>query len=424
MNRFNVKELGKRNIVSPLVKRFGGSNFFIKEKKRIRFYAYNDYNKVDESFELAGPREKIYFSPNNARPAIVTCGGISPGLNDVIRSIVMEAHYGYGISSILGIKFGYNGLIPDNNFKMITLNPENVTDIHHFGGTILGSSRGGTSDISVLVDTIIKNNINILFTIGGDGTQKGAHAIYLEAEKRNYKLSVIGIPKTIDNDIAFIQRTFGFDTAFSIAVKSIMTANVEATSAPNGIGLVKLMGRDSGFIAANAALGMNDVNYLIIPEVKFDLEKFLSWLEDRINSRRHAVICVAEGAGQEELRKDKELKYDASGNPVLEDIGLFLKNKIKEFFKEKNIPINLKYIDPSYMIRTEPANANDSVYCITLGQHAVHAAMAGKTDMLVGRWSNQYTHVPIELATSKKKRINTTSPFWYRVMEATGQPLL
>ncbi len=422
MNRFKIKELGKREIDSPLVTRFGGSNFFINEKKRICFYPYNDEKSVDESFELAGAREKIYFNPKVTIPAIVTCGGISPGFNDVIRSVVMEAYYGYGVPYVLGIKFGYNGLIPEK-YKAIRLYPENVSHIHQQGGTILGSSRGGTDNIPILVDTLQKNNVNILFTIGGDGTQKGAHAIYLEAEKRGYKLSVIGIPKTIDNDISYIQRTFGFDTAFSKAVESINSAHVEASAAPYGVGLVKLMGRDSGFIAATAALAMNDVNYLIVPEVKFDLDKFLSWLYIRMTEREHAVICVAEGAGQDELRKGKELEYDASGNPKLKDIGLFLKQKIKEHMLEKGIKVNLKYIDPSYIIRSAPANANDSVYCISLGQHAVHAAMAGKTDMLVGRWSNQYTHVPIELAISKKKHIDITSGFWYRVMEATGQPL-
>ena len=379
----------------------------------------------DVAFEQAGPREKIYFEPGRTRAAIVTCGGLCPGLNDVIRSVVMESYYHYGVKSILGIRFGYNGLNPASGYAPLELTPEIVADIHSDGGTILGSSRGGTDDMESLVSRIAEMKIDILYTLGGDGTLRGANRIAAIALGRGMKLSVIGIPKTIDNDISYIQKSFGFETAFSKAVEAIASAHVEAKGAPNGVGLVRLMGRHSGFIAANATLAMNDVNFVLVPEVSFDLQGpmgFLAALEERLVRRHHAVVCVAEGAGQELLKRNAgDERKDASGNVVLEDIGIFLKDRITRHFRESGIPINLKYIDPSYMIRSAPANPNDSVFCGLLGQYAVHAGMAGKTDMIVGIWNNIYTHVPIELAISTRKRISPDSRFWYTVLEATGQ---
>jgi 6-phosphofructokinase 1 len=429
---FNVMNLGECTVRSPLIDSFPSrESAFVSDKARVRYNVYmgdetsSDYS--DEGFEIAGPREMIYFESAKVRSAIVTCGGLCPGLNDVIRSIVMESYYHYDVKTILGIRYGYAGLNPKNGYNPIELTPEMVVDIHKLGGTILGSSRGGTEDMEMLVDTIENMGINILYTIGGDGTHHGAHRIVDIALRRGLKLAVVGIPKTIDNDISYVQRTFGFETAFSRAVDAINSAHVEAKGAPNGIGLVKLMGRQSGFIAANAALAMNDVNYVLVPEVHFDLDGpkgFLYHLEKRLERRGHAVICVAEGAGQEILAKSNpEQRYDASGNVVLEDIGLFLKNRINSYFAERGITVNLKYIDPSYIIRSAPANPNDSIFCTLLGQFAVHAGMAGKTDITIGQWNNVYTHAPIELVISRRKQIDPNSRFWYTVLEATGQPV-
>jgi len=424
---FKVKSLGERNFISPLLEKFETKDIFISDEKRLFYKPFVTEHNESETFELAGPREYLYFDPKKVKSAIVTCGGLSPGFNDVIRSIVMESYYRYGTSSVLGIRYGYNGLNEENKLRPLHLTPDKVSNIHKQGGTILGSSRGGTEDIPKLVQTLKKWKIDILYTVGGDGTLRGAHKIYEEAERINYKLSVIGVPKTIDNDISYIQRTFGFDTAFSKAVESINSAHVEAIGAPNGIGLVKLMGRHSGFIAATATLAMNDVNYILVPESKFDIEGkngFLDHLELRLRKRGHAVVCVAEGAGQDLLVKDKDSqKRDASGNLVLADIGLYLKKKIKEHFEANGKKVNIKYIDPSYIIRSAPANPNDSVFCILLGQHAVHAAMSGKTDMIIGKWSEQFTYLPIELAVSKRKQIDIKSSFWHSVLEATGQPI-
>lgn len=429
---FTIKYLGECRIKSPLVDKFELNNMnFVRDDKRMLYNVMLESSRsekidTDQTFELAGPREYIYYNPEKIRSAIVTCGGLCPGLNDVIRSIVMESYYRYNSSDIIGIRYGYNGLNPAKGLEPVPLDPEAVRSIHMEGGTILGSSRGGTENIDILVETLIRLNVNILYTIGGDGTLKGAHEIYLHAKNKNFPLSVIGIPKTIDNDISHIQRSFGFETAYSKAVEAIVSAHVESKGAPNGIGLVKLMGRESGFIAANAALAMNDVNFVLVPEIPFELQGdngLLKHLESRLMRRHHAVICVAEGAGQELIKKDNGgHAKDASGNVKLKDIGVFLKEQIEDYFHKKNIEINLKYIDPSYMIRSAPAVPNDSIFCAQLGQYAVHAAMAGKTDLVIGQWNNNYTHVPIEVAISKRRTINPTSRFWATVIDATGQP--
>ena len=429
---FTIKTIGEPKFRSPLLDKFKHNDMNFADDHRRMFYnvMLEDFKPdtidLTRTFELAGAREYLYFDPEKTKSAIVTCGGLSPGLNDVIRSIVMESWYRYGAKDILGIMYGYSGLHPDTKFKPLILEPELVKEIHQDGGSILGSSRGGTDDMEMLVDTLAKLGVNILYTIGGDGTLHGAHAIATIAFEKKMNLAVVGVPKTIDNDISHIQRSFGFETAFSKAVEAISAAHTEAKGAINGIGLVKLMGRNSGFIAANASLAMNDVNFVLVPEVPFELEGengLLKHLEERLNSRQHAVICLAEGAGQELVQRDaNSQERDASGNIKLKDIGIFLKEKIEEHFKKKNMEINLKYIDPSYMIRSAPAVPNDAIFCAQLGQNAVHAAMAGKTDLIIGQWNNNYTHVPIQLAISKKKFINPNSRFWFSVIDATGQP--
>ncbi|MCP4402960.1 MAG: ATP-dependent 6-phosphofructokinase [bacterium] len=420
---FQVKTLGECKVDSPL-------NFpeclYASDETHIR-YATEIPNETDIEdgifFEKAGPRKTIFFDPAETKAAIVTCGGISPGLNDVIRSLVMQLSYKYGVWNILGIRYGYKGLNPANWLEPLKIRPELVERIHEMGGTVIGSSRGHEKP-EVMVDTLEKLGINILFCIGGDGTLKGAHTIAEEIRRRGLPISIIGIPKTIDNDIGYVAKTFGFDTAVSEARGALQSAHIEAKGAQNGIGLVKVMGRDSGFIAANATLANLDVNFTLIPEVPFDLHGkggFLDVLEQRLKKRQHAVIVVAEGAGQE-FFIDNAGK-DASGNILHKDIGILLKDEIKTHFKEKNIPVTLKYIDPSYMIRSVSANASDSIFCAHLGRNAVHAAMAGKTDMIVGRWHDEFTHVPIPVTTSTRKKISPEGFLWLSVLESTGQPL-
>jgi 6-phosphofructokinase 1 len=377
------------------------------------------------SFEKAGPRQKIFFDPKKIKCAIVTAGGLCPGLNNVIRAIVLELNFIYGVHNIIGIPYGYQGFIPQYGHPVIDLTPELVSYIHELGGTILASSRGQYK-IEEIVDSLQQLNINILFTIGGDGTLRGAEQICREIKNRGMMTSVIGIPKTIDNDISWVQKSFGFETAVEDAAKVIRSAHIESIGAPNGIGMVKLMGRYSGYIAANAALSSREVNFVLIPESDFDLEGpegLLVALEKRLQQRRHAVIVVAEGAGQRYL-DDLPQTRDPSGNIKLKDIGTYLTERIQHYFADRHMEINLKYIDPSYIIRSQPANSNDQIFCGFLGQHAVHAGMAGKTSMLISLWNNEYVHVPIRAAVARRKQVDLEGNMWMSVLESTGQPSL
>lgn len=431
---FLVQSIGKGNLLTPLKNKQREDSpvyKFVDDSERILYDVSSDnFQKCKEtgempvSFEKAGPKEIIYFEPAKTKVGIVTCGGLCPGLNNVIRSLVMELHYRYGINRILGFKYGYEGLVSKFNHPVIELTPEMVSDIHLTGGTMLGSSRGN-QDVGQMVDTLEIMNINILFCIGGDGTLRGAHAIQEEITKRKLKICVAGIPKTIDNDIDLIQKSFGFETAFSSATDIIRNAHNEAQGAHNGIALIKVMGRDSGFIAASAALSVQEVNFVLIPEISFDLygqRGFLKILRKRLEERHHAVIVVAEGAGQDFFEAGSHEK-DASGNIRHKDIGVYLKEKIKEEFSEKEFPHSIRYIDPSYIIRSAPANANDSKFCNLLAQNAVHAALSGKTDFVVGFWNNNYTLIPIPMVVAKRKKIDVEGELWWNVLEATGQPI-
>ena len=425
-----IKNLGETKIISPFSKK--DYSCFVSDSDRVLLLAsarsaksLNQAGRELPSFELAGPRQEIYFDPAKTKCAIVTCGGLCPGINDVIRSIVMTLYYGYGVQTVFGIRYGLRGFIADYGLPVMELTPQAVDRIHEYGGTILGSSRG-PQPTEEIVDALEKMNVSILFTIGGDGTFKASAKIAEEIEKRDRKIAVIAIPKTIDNDIFLVSKTFGFDTAVQMACESIRCAHTEALGAPNCIGLVKLMGRYAGFIAAAATIALREVNYCLIPESDFDLEGekgLLKHLEQRLDNRGHAVIVVAEGAGQKYF-KDQPKEKDLSGNVKLGDIGKFLKQKIQEHFLAVGRELYIRYIDPSYIIRSVPSNVDDSLYCGNLGQNAVHAAMAGKTDMMVSLWNDRYVHIPLKSAIMRKKRVNLNSRFWMSVLESTGQPSL
>ncbi len=374
-------------------------------------------------FELAGPREHLFFNPPDTRAGIVTCGGLCPGLNDVIRSLFFEMHHAYGVKEVLGFRWGYQGLDPEHGAEPFVLTSELVDGIHLRGGTILGTSRGPV-DKARAVDNLIRRRVNILFTIGGDGTQRGAHEFFKEAQRRGYALSVVGIPKTIDNDIPFVARSFGFFTAVQEAANVLRRAHTEARSVQNGIALVKLMGRHAGFLTAEASLASQDVNFVLIPEVPFRLEGesgFLASLEKRVVHRGHALIAVAEGAGQELLGNTGD-ERDTSGNVRLRDIGLFLSAKIEEWFKARRIPFVMRYFDPSYIVRSSPDNAEDTILCDRFARYAAHAGIAGKTGLVIGFLHDHFIHVPIELLANQQKRLDPDSPVWRAVLAATGQP--
>ncbi len=423
---FSIACLGPCTIDSPI-----NISGFVSDENRILFNTrLDDYDAMKDaagkplSLEPAGPRKKIFFDPAKTKAAIVTCGGLCPGINDVIRSVTMTLFYRYGVKNVLGIKYGLRGLNPEYGKIPIQLTPDYVKDITHIGGSILSSSRG-PQDVKGMVDYLELLKIDILFCVGGDGTMRAAEKIATEIHARKKQIAVIGIPKTIDNDLNLIEKSFGFDTAIAKTVEAVGSAHVEAKGAYNGIGLVKIMGRLSGYITATAALAQGDANFVLIPEVPFELDGekgFLKTLENRLKASGHAVILVAEGAGQELMKQDgQEKKTDPSGNVRLHDIGLFLKNAIDVYFHRINMEINLKYIEPSYLIRSVPANSSDSLYCSSLGQYSVHAAMAGKTGLLVALRKDEYVHLPLSAAISGRQ-IDPDGNLWFRVLEATGQP--
>ena len=421
---FEIETVGKPSHINPIIR-----NRYVSDNERIAFssQAVNIFNQIKScekfpSFEKAGMREKLFHNPKNTKAAIITCGGLCPGLNNVIKGLVSELEIEYGIKDIVGIRYGYLGLSKKSNHEPVDLKLEQIDQIHKQGGTVLGSSRGNQDPVD-MVDQLVSRSINILFCIGGDGTLKGARAIAQEIKKRELKISVVGVPKTIDNDLSFVEKTFGFETSVQIASDIITSAHTEAKCAENGIGIVKLMGRDSGFISASATLANSVVDFCLVPETNFHLYGsggLLNAVEKRLSTRQFTVIVVAEGAGQHLFNEASE-RRDQSGNLMKEDIGLFLKQQIEEYFSEKRIDMSIKYFDPSYHIRSVPANASDAIFCYQLAAHAVHAGMSGKTNLVIGHWNNFFTHVPISLATSERRMIDLDSVLWKGVVSTTQQ---
>ncbi|MCG8462836.1 MAG: ATP-dependent 6-phosphofructokinase, partial [Holophagales bacterium] len=437
-SQLEVPTLGPATVPSPLRARreeFAGVDRVLSCSRLGELEPYLEAGEPPPSFEMAGARESLFFDPAHLTCGIVSCGGLCPGINNVIRSLVLTLVWGYGVRRILGFRYGYAGVAGVEEVgPPVEMSIEKVESIHEEGGTVLGSSRG-PQELARMVDNLMAHGVGVLFAIGGDGTLRGASALAAEIRRRGLGIAVVGIPKTIDNDILWIERSFGFATAVEEARKVIVGAHAEAQGARNGIGLVKLMGRESGFITAHASLANSDVNFCLVPEVPFTLEGaggFLETLEQRLRARHHAVIVVAEGAAQELMAGKHEdgapgsppasSGQDASGNPKLLDVGPFLKAEIRAYLRQSGLPHTIKYIDPSYIVRSLPASSLDAEYCLMLGQHAVHAGMAGRTDMVVGYWNRHFTHVPIPVAVAQRKRLDPSGAVWHRVLEATGQP--
>jgi 6-phosphofructokinase 1 len=429
--QFAVKTLGPCRVTSPLKLSThvgDGLAHYVPEGTRVLYKASGereeDFDR-DLFMERAGPRELLHFDPASTRVAVVTCGGLSPGVNNVIRSLVLELRFQYGVENIIGFRYGFRGMNPARGFAPVPLTYELVRTIHNEGGSVLGTSRGA-EEAATIVDHLAGLGISILFCIGGDGTLRGAHAIWQEVERRRLPIAIVGIPKTIDNDIPFVYKTFGFDTAVEVVRQAIDGAHVEAIGTINGVGLVRVMGRDSGFIAAYGSLASMQVNFCLVPEVPFDLHGdggFFDCLDRRLARHGHAVIVVAEGAGQQFFRNYPR-EQDASGNVVPHDIGIFLREEIAKFLRKDGRMFAMKYIDPSYMIRSVKANASDAIFCDNLARNAVHAGMSGKTDVVIGLWHGIYTHVPIPLTVRGRKHIHPESYLWRSVVAATGQPMV
>ncbi len=384
-----------------------------------------DADEGDASFERAGPRALVSGDPSKMTAAIMTCGGLCPGLNDVVRGLVMSLSHHYGVRRVLGVRYGYAGLTPDG-LPPFELTPDTVDEIHRDGGSVLGVSRG-KQEVAVMARTLLDWKVDQLFVIGGDGTQRGALELSAEFERLGLPVAVVGIPKTIDNDILWVDQSFGFDTAVEVAAQVVRDAHVEAKSAERCVGVVKVMGRDSGFIAAHAALASLEANVVLVPEIPFALEGpggLLEFLEKRLAEKDHAVIVVAEGAGQDLFDESRQPGVDASGNQLHNDVGTLLLESIVGHFETKRTPVKMKYLDPSYSVRSAPACGTDRIYCTRLAHAAAHAAMAGKTAMMVSRWSGHYVHVPLRVVTRGRRSINPRGSLWRAVLEATGQPCL
>jgi 6-phosphofructokinase 1 len=368
----------------------------------------------------AGARETIYFNPSEVNVAIVTCGGLCPGLNDVVQGLVNKlSDYGVPEGHILGIKYGYRGFY-DRDDRPVVLTRRSVDGIQLQGGTILGTSRGG-ADIQHIVKQIDMWGIDMVFVVGGNGGNAGANAIQQECEQQNVVCSVVGIPKSIDNDILLIDKCFGFDTAVETAQEALLAAKVESSSAYHGIGVVKLMGRSSGFIAMQASLASGVVDVCLIPEVHFEMQGergLLAYVQSLLDDKGHCVVCIAEGAGQDLLQDSSKLGRDASGNAILADVGPWLRDQFRAAFKGADV----KYIDPSYIIRTVPTISNDRIYCKILAHNAVHAAFAGYTGITVGLVNTHYVYLPIPTVISAPRKVDPNGKMWNRLRAAVGQP--
>lgn len=376
------------------------------------------------AYMRAGPRAMLHFEPSETRAAIVTCGGLCPGMNSIIKNLVVTLKGHYGVAKLYGIRGGYRGFTSVGWDAPLELSLETVEEAHHSGGTILGTSRGGF-DAEKIVEWLKAKRVDQLYVVGGDGTHRGAYKLSELCHQRGLNIAVAGIPKTIDNDIGVIDRSFGFMTAVSEAVRAISAARVEAIcNNPNGIGVVKLMGRSAGFLAAYATLASQDVDLCLVPEVPIELtgpHGILNHLERVIDNKGHAVVVVAEGAGEELL--GTSTITDAGGNRKLPPIGEWLCSTIKDHFKKQGKEATLKYIDPSYMVRSVPADASDSYLCMTLAHAAAHGAMAGYTGFTVGLVNNRTVMVPIpELAASSPRAMAAHGRTWERVVSITDQP--
>jgi 6-phosphofructokinase 1 len=426
-----IVRLGRAEHPSPLAERLTHREPFVDDESRVVLCSersdlepfLRDGREVP-SFERAGPRARVFFDPRRLTCGILTCGGLCPGLNDVIRSLVLRLTYAYGVRRVLGFRYGYAGLAMPERHPPLELTPALVEQLHEHGGTLLGTSRG-PQDLGAMAKTLVERDVGILFVIGGDGGLRGAAALSDELAQRGLRIGVVGVPKTIDNDLEWTWRSFGFDTAVAAATGVLAVAHDEARAVWDGVGLVRLMGRHSGFIAAHATLASGHANFCLVPEVSFTLDGergFLDALERRLDQKHHAVVVVAEGAGQELLRTPGEPERDASGNVRLADIGVHLRDRIARHFRDRGREVPIRYIDPSYTIRGLPANSFDAQLCLVLGQHAVHAGMAGRTNLLIGTWNQRFTHVPLPLAVRTRKRLDPAGEVWQRVLEVTGQP--
>ncbi|KAG8049861.1 hypothetical protein GUJ93_ZPchr0009g259 [Zizania palustris] len=357
------------------------------------------------AYHRAGPRREVAFDPVRVRAAIVTCGGLCPGMNTVVRELVVGLSELYGVrgGGVFGVRNGYGGFYSEE--EPVPLEPETVEQWHKAGGTVLGTSRGGF-DLGRIVGAIERRGFNQVYAIGGDGTMRGAVKIFEEVRRRRLPVAITGIPKTVDNDVGIIDRSFGFHTAVEEAQQAIAAGHVEAESAVNGVGLVKLMGRSTGHIALHATLSSRDVDCCLIPEENFYLHGaggLFEFLYHRIKKNGHAVVVVAEGAGQGLIptNTDAPRRDDESGNPAFLDVGAWLKAELKAWWEEEHA---------------------DNLYCTLLAHSAIHGVMAGYTGFVSGPINGNYAYIPMAEVAEGKNPVDTKDHKWAWVRSITNQP--
>ena len=266
--------------------------------------------------------------------AIATCGGLCPGTNDVIRAIVLELHHLYKVRHIYGVRYGFQGFIPKYGHDLVDLTPEVVANIHTFGGTVLSSSRG-PQDIGEIVDALDRmQHPASSSSSAATAPCRAANRICEEIARRELRIGVIVIPKTIDNDIALVSRSFGFDTAVEMATEAIHAAHTEALGAPNGIGLVKLMGRYLRVHRRQRHPGLAGSQLCPDPRGRFRSGRRLRSAgqsgrpPEGAAPRRHRGGRGRRGT----ILPEENRQRDPSGNLKPGDIGHFLQDEIKDYF--------------------------------------------------------------------------------------------
>jgi len=412
----------KQGHLNPMATTRPHMNFLNPNEKVLGTILMNDSKAALRSHALDGGAirgnacKHIWWEPKKVKAALITAGGLCPGLNSIIQGVTNCLWRDYGVRQIVGITAGYNGLSDPAKHPSMLLTPELVEDIHMRGGSILKAGRGGFNAAKIC-ETLRAGGYTHLFVIGGDGTQYAGHLLYVEARKQKLPISVVGVPKSIDNDVLFVDRTFGFDSAVEAAAGVIRNGWVEATSCPNAVGIVKLMGRDAGFVAAHAALASNLVDLVLVPEVEVEMEDVLQFVDATLAHKGHMVVVVAEGAGQAHVATGQK---DASGHTVYGDVGVYLRDTLNKHLKPKGG--RTFYIDPSYIIRSVPPTPNDHIYCARLANNAVHTAMRGYTGVCVGAIHNIIVILKSKLIASGKKQLKIKSSTWQSCVQVCSMP--
>jgi len=417
-------ESSVNTVINPMVKKWPGRHFVNPDELVMGHIITNDSKQAARDSETANgcfranATRHIYWDPKDVRAAIVTCGGLCPGLNSVVRELTDCLYNEYGVKDILGMRGGYHGLSNPEELTPMYLTPKIVNEIHMKGGSVLMAGRGGNDCIRI-VDKLKERDINMLFVVGGDGTQSGAHALFLEARKRKMPISIVGVPKSIDNDVMYFDKTFGFESAVAEAVSVIRGSFVEATSANRAVSIVKLMGRDAGFVSMYAAVASNLVDLCLIPEVDVKLQDVLAYVDKVLAQKGYMVVAVAEGAGQNFVESEG---VDPTGHTKYGDVGVFLRDAINEHLKRSDDGGRSFYFDPSYMIRAVPANPIDHIFCSRLSRDAVHTAMRGYTGVCVGPIHNIIIIMPMNNIASRQKTVNVHRNMWQVCVHQSGMP--